>query len=58
MTFTSRGLYNGRRKTFLLESSNLSAGNASSLVIHRGRLSVINLESPSDNRVCIDISEI
>ena len=56
MTFTSRGLYNARRKTFLLESSNLSAGNASSLVIHRGRLSVINLESPSDNRVWALIS--
>ena len=51
MTFTSGGVYRGRRRTFMLDSSNTIGVNSSSLVIHRGRLSVTNLESPSDQRV-------
>ena len=51
LTFTSGGLYNSRRRTFMQDSSDLSGGNASSLVIHRGRLAVTNLESTGDHRI-------
>ena len=56
LTFTSGGVYNNRRKTFMQDSSNLSGGHSSSLVIHRGRIAVTNLESTGDKRIWALIS--
>ena len=56
ITFTSGGLYGHRRRTFMQDSSDLSGGNASSLVIHRGRLAVTNLESTGDHRMGISLA--